>query len=102
YLIAEMTRPADPPPLGPCVQVPQKYEQAYREILDEYNRRQDKPAKLERAFNITKPYQLLNADEVQQFVEIHSLRQTPYPNPNPLLEKTSDVFRLGDVYFDQS
>jgi hypothetical protein len=100
YLIAEMTQAGYPP--EPCVRVPQEHERAYREILDEYNRHKDKPVKLERAFNITKPYQLLNADEVRQFVEIHSLRRTPYANPNELFQKTTDLFHVGDVYFDQS
>jgi hypothetical protein len=43
----------------------------------------------------------LNADEVREFVEIHSLRRTPYPNPKELFRKTTDLFRLGDVYFNQ-
>jgi len=42
YLIAEMTRLASP--AEPCVRVPPQYETAYREILDEYRRRKDKPA----------------------------------------------------------
>jgi hypothetical protein len=56
--------------------------------LNEYYRRRDKPVKLERAFDITKSYQLLNADEVKEFVAIHSLRRTPDPNPNELFKKT--------------
>jgi len=58
--------------------------------------------KLERAFNITKSYQLLDADEVKEFVAIHSLRRTRDPNPNELFQKTSDLFTLSDVYFNQS
>jgi len=64
-------------------------------------RRKDIPAKLERALNIAKPYELLNADDVREFVEIHSVRRTPYPNPKELLRKTTDLFWLGDVYFNQ-
>ena len=100
YLVSEMTKPGFP--VVPCVRVPQEYEPAYREILDDYNRRKDKPVKLERGFNITKPYELLNADEVKQFVGIHSLRRTPYENPNELFQKTTDLFTLSDVYFNQS
>jgi hypothetical protein len=58
--------------------------------------------KLERAFSIAKPYELLNADDVREFVEIHSFRRTPYPNPKELLPKTTDLFWLGDVYFNQT
>src|SRR5258708_2697164 len=60
YLISEMTQPGAP--VVTCVRVPQEYERAYREILDDYNRRKDRPVKLERGFNIMKPYELLNAD----------------------------------------
>ncbi|SRR6266446_117616 len=81
YLIAEMTRPAVP--AEPCVRVPTQYEAAYQEILDEYNWRKDKPVKLERALNIAKPYELVNADDV-------------------VLRQSQDLFWLGDVYFNQS
>src|SRR5262249_23088203 len=81
---------------------PPEYQQAYRELLNEYDERSDKPVKLERAFNITKSDQLLDADEVKEFLAIHSLRRTPYPNPNELFQKTSDLFTLSDVYFNQS
>ena len=100
FLIGEMTQPGTP--AEPCVRVPPQYEQAYRELLNEYYQRRDKPVKLERAFNISKSYQLLDADEVKEFVAIHSLRRTPYPNPNELFQKTSDLFTFSDVYFNQS
>ena len=51
---------------------------------------------------IAKPYELVNAEDVREFVEIHSLRRTPYPNPRELLRKSTDLFYLGDVYFDKS
>ena len=101
YLIAEMTRPVVP--AEPCVRVPIQYEAAYQEILDEYHRRKDKPAKLERALNITKPYELLNADDVGEYVAIHSgYLRIPDPNPKELLRKAQELFWLGDVYFNQS
>ena len=101
YLIADMTRPAVP--AEPCVRVPTQYEAAYQEILDEYHRRKDKPVKLERALNIAKPYELLNADDVREYVAIHSgYLRIPDPNPKELLRKAQDLFWLGDVYFDHS
>jgi hypothetical protein len=101
YLIGEMTRPGFPG--EPCVRVPPEYDQAYREILNEYYQRKDKPVKLERAFNIAKSYQLLNADEVKEFVAIHSsFPRTPYPNPNELFKRTTDLYWLTDMYFNQS
>jgi hypothetical protein len=101
YLIAEMTRPAVP--AEPCVRVPPQYEMAYQEVLDEYNRRKDKPVKLERALNIVKRYELLNADDVSEYVAIHSgYLRPPSPNPQEVLRKSTDLFYLGDVYFDKS
>ena len=80
-----MTRPVVP--AEPCVRVPPQYEMAYQEILDEYDRRKDKPVKLERALNIAKQYELLNADDM------------PIHSP---LRKSTDLFWLGDVYFNHS
>jgi len=74
YLIAEMTRPAVP--AEPCVRVPTQYEAAYQEILAEYHRK-DKPVKLERALNIAKPYELLNAGDVREFAKIHGSAPIP-------------------------
>jgi hypothetical protein len=101
YLIADTTRPVRP--VEPCVRVPSQYEMAYQEILDEYHRRKDKPVKLERALNIAKPYELLNADDADKYVAIHSgYLRIPDPNPKELLRKSTDLFYLGDVYFNQS
>ena len=83
YLISDKTRPAVP--AEPCVFVPPQYAAAYQEILDEYHRRKDKAVKLERAFNIAKPYELVDDDHVIT-----------------LTRKSRDVFYLGDVYFDKS
>src|SRR5947199_868374 len=98
YLIAEMTRPVVP--AEPCVRVPIQYEAAYQEILDEYHRRKDKPAKLERALNITKPYELLNADDVGEYVAIHSgYLRFPDPITKELLRKVKELFLHDDVYY---
>jgi hypothetical protein len=102
YLIADMTRPAFPFPDERCVRVPPQYGMAYREAFDEYQRRKDKPVKLERAFNIPKPYELLNAEEVRQFEEIRAHRPIiPNLNPKGILGKITDLYWLADVYFNQ-
>jgi len=56
------------------------------------------------ALSIPKPYELLNADDVREFEEIHSLPRTrfPYPNPKELRRKTTDLFWLGDAYFNHA
>jgi hypothetical protein len=87
YLIADMTRPAVP--AEPCVRVPPQHDAAYQEILDEYHRRKDKPVKLERALNIAKPYELMDADDFGFGARSNAL-------------KSRDLFRLGDVYFNKS
>jgi hypothetical protein len=82
YLIADTTRPIRP--AEPCVRVPPQYEAAYQEILDEYHRRKDKPVKLERALNIAKQYELLDADDFGFGARSNAV-------------KSRDLFWLGDV-----
>ena len=100
YLISEMTRRGHPE--EPCVRVPPQYQMAYQETLDEYHRRKDKPVKLERALNIAKPYVLLNPEQVAQFIDNNHVRPTPYPNPHARFRIATDLFWLGDVYFNKA
>src|SRR5438552_3342007 len=98
FLIASTTEPAYPQ--TPCVAVPPEYHSSLQEILTDYGIRGNTPATLIRAFNIPKPYRLLTAEEAQDFVEIRSLRPTPYPNAKEFLLKAHDLYQLGDVYFN--
>src|SRR5262249_13571031 len=70
------------------------------EILTEYRARKEVSVNLVPALKASKPYRLLNPDEVAEFIEIHRLRRTPFPNPNPNLLKAADQYYLGDVYFN--
>ncbi len=70
------------------------------EILADYQARRGDVVNLVPALRIKKPYQLLTPDEVAEFIEIHRLRPTPVPNPNPVFAKAADLFYLGDVYFN--
>ncbi len=72
----------------------------FAETLADYQRRKDTPATLERALNITKPYQLLNRDEAKEFAELHDLRPGPKAKPKELFQKATDLFGLTDVYFN--
>jgi hypothetical protein len=92
YLIEGSTVPGYP--REPCVRVPPANQSAFDEILADYSKRKDSPATLEAAFNIPKPYQLLNGDEVKEFMEERS--------PFQLSQKATDLFRLTDVYFDHN
>ena len=100
YLIGDTTVPGTP--ATPCVRVPPQHADSFAEIMADYIRRRENPATLERAFNITKPYELLSAEEVREFIAQHSLRPKPYPNPKPLFQKATDLFRLTDVYFNRN
>ena len=86
----------------PCVRAPRAYESRFAEVLAEYDRRKDGRATLERAFKITKSYHLLNGDDVKEFIEMRSLRPTPYPNPRELFQKATDLFTLSDIYFNRN
>ena len=98
YLIAEKTEPGIP--AEPCVRVPAGYEDTYREILADYKARRDQPATVERALTISKPYRLLNGDEAAEFVRSRTIpfpdraRVDPFPG-------STDLFRLGDIYFNR-
>jgi hypothetical protein len=57
---------------------------------------------LQPRFQLDKPYHLLNAGEVKEFVELHVLRPGPRPKPRELFEKSKDLFYLTNVFFNQS
>ena len=97
FLMASTTE--RPYPRTPCVAVPPEYQSSFQEILADYGIRENTPATLIRALNIPKPYRLLTAEEAQEFVEIRSLRPTPYPNAKEFLQRAHDLYQFGDVYF---
>ena len=88
-------------PTEPCVRVPPAYEASFAEILADYARRKDTPAALERAFQIAKPYVLLNRDEIKEFEQAHETQ--PGANANPrqqFFQGVTDLIGLIDVYFN--
>ena len=99
YLIADTTVPGYP--REPCVRVPPAFQHDFDEVLADFNSRKDKPAKLERAFNISKPYELLNADQVKEFIDWRTPRRGPKPSPPELFRNSTGLFRLTDVYFNR-
>jgi hypothetical protein len=97
-------------PYPPCVQAPPVDAAGLVEILADYGARKDVPAVLQREFAFNKPYQLLSRDEIRTFLE-DALKSTPQvlrpgesqpSNSNPLFPRARRVFRLGDVYFNNS
>ncbi len=99
YLIAETTAPGYPK--EPCVQSPKAREAEWREVLADFERRNNIPRKLERALSISKPYELLTADEVKEFIEARSMPKIGSPKPNERFRGVTDLFTLTDVYFNR-
>jgi hypothetical protein len=97
-------------PYPPCVQAPPGDAAGLAEILADYEARKDVPAVLQREFTLSKPYQLLSGEDVRTFLDdaLNSTSQflrpgaSPPSNPNPLFPRARRVFRLGDVYFNNS
>ena len=98
YWIAGTTAPGRPP--EPCVRPPNAREADFQQVLADYNRRKNTPRQLERALSIPKPYVLLTADEVKEFMAV---RSWPKPGREPDRERfrgVTDIFTLSDVYFN--
>lgn len=96
YLIRAATVPGTP--RNPCVRPPKEREADFREVLADFERRSDAARQLERKLSIQKPYVLLNADQVMQFIEKRTL------NPKTREEQfrgVTDLYGLSDVYFNQ-
>jgi hypothetical protein len=97
YLIARTTAPGNPK--EPCVAPPKEREADFREVLTDFERRKATPRQLQPAFSIDKPYELLSADEVREFIG------TRFPKPgtetaNPRYRGVSDLYTFSDVYFN--
>jgi len=101
YLIAETT--ASTFPQEPCVQPPKEREADFREVMADYQQRKSTPRKLKPAFSIGKPYSLLGASEVSEFMK-EKERALPSHGDgisNTRFQGVSDIFTLSDVYFNR-
>lgn len=99
YLIAVTTAPPHPP--KPCVAPPKEREAEFREVLADYDRRKGTPRQLERALSISKPYLLLTADEVKEFMKSRPVTKTDQEGGSEQFRGVTDVFTLADVYFNE-
>ena len=103
YLIAGTTAPGVPK--RPCIAPPKEREADrgadFREALADFNQRGATQRQLSRAFSIQKPYVLLNAEEVREFQELHTIPK-PAGAPAGRFQGATDLFTLSDVYFNQS
>lgn len=98
YLIAKTTSPRYPK--EPCVRPPKSRAAEWREVLADFERRKDTPRKLERALSISKPYELLNADEIKEFIaaRVAGIRSE---TESEKFRGVTDLFTLSDVYFNR-
>lgn len=100
YMIAGTTVPGAPQ--EPCVRPPDEYAGGFAEIIADYDKRKNVAVILQPAFQLDKPYRLLNAEEVRSLIELHRLRPGPRPKPKDPFEKSADLFYLTNVFFNRS
>ena len=98
FLIAETTGPGNP--RNPCVHPPKEREADFREVLADFGQRKDTTRKLERRFELRKPYILLNAEDAQKFAGTRLLRQNDPRDIDERFRGVVDLFTLTDVYFN--
>ncbi len=77
-----------------------------RAILADYAKRKGTPRVLKRALCLPKPYVFLNTGESKAFEESRMQALVPTDPPQVVVDDefkdVSDLFRLGDVYFNQN
>lgn len=103
YLIADTTVRGVPE--TPCVTPPAERRGDFQRVLDDYAKRKLTSRVLKRAFSIRKPYVLLNAEQAEAFVTSRMQPQVPTDPPQDAddqFKDVADLFRLGDVYFNQN
>jgi hypothetical protein len=101
YLISMTTGHGHPE--TPCVQPPKEREADFHEVLTDYERRKVTQRQLKQALSISKPYLLLSADEVKEFMQARFPRSPggTSPEASERFRGVTDLFTLSDVYFDQ-
>lgn len=101
YLIAALAgairRFNDP---AECIRVRPGYEAKFNQALSDFAKHKADQFRLERAFSISKPYELLDEDAIQQFYQSRMVRNTE--SPDGRFVGATDLIRLDNVYFDDS
>lgn len=80
--------------------MPEAYRAAFAEVTADRSARHLERFRLERAFKIPKPYELVTADQAKEFGVLGSSpgRST---NEVDLFRGATDLMTLGNVYFDK-
>ena len=103
YVIEELSgamsgaRETDP---GSCVVVPEDYRAAFTEVLADRSEHHEELFRLERAFTIPKPYDLITEAQARQFVASRNGR-VRIGDEVELFPGAVDLITLGNVYFDR-
>jgi hypothetical protein len=100
YLIVELSgRTGEQDPRS-CLDVPEGYRASFAELLVDRSGHSQEQFRLERAFNVSKPYDLVTAARANQF---RALRDSPGHTTNEveLFRGAVDLITLGNVYFDR-
>lgn len=83
-----------------CLKIPGEYRAGFAELLADRNEHRSEEFRLDRAFQILKPYDLLTDEEAGRFNE---LRNSPDHTTNEVekFRGAVDLITLGNVYFDE-
>ena len=100
YLVDELSGFAMENEPQSCITVPEAYRANFVELLANRSEHHLERFRLERAFKIPKPYDLVTADQAKQF---GALRNSPGHSTNEveLFRGAADLMTLGNVYFDK-
>lgn len=100
YVVVEVSGvPMEKDPEG-CIIVPEAFRARFAELRADRGQQRER-YHLERAFNITKPYDLVTEGQAKQFV---TLRNTPTRTTAEMevFRGAVDLITLGNVYFDRN
>jgi hypothetical protein len=99
YLVRDWSDDSMEKEPGNCITVPAEYRLAYSELLQDRSEHR-KPFLLERAFEISKPYDFITEEQAQLF---RNLRGRPGRTTSEveLFRGAADLISLGNVYFDR-
>jgi hypothetical protein len=99
YLISATTRVQDE---TPCVRPPRACKAEFAAVLADFKRRSGKARVLKRDLSLSKPYELLKAEQVEAFKKERGWPKPEAREPNPLFTGVMEVFTLSDVYFSNN
>ncbi len=101
YLISATTRVWDEDE-KPCVRPPRDNKAEFAEVLADFKTRRATTRVLKRDLSLSRPYELLTAEQVEAFEEERPWPKQQVSKPNPLFKGVTDVFTFSDVYFSKN